>query len=175
MMNTRVYIFHDGDTYPTLEAWSRRLAPTSITRFIGKLSAYLRYRRNPRSQDYMERLVKQTFPDFERHQLLLVEAGAHLPVLDWTALEQIVLLWPDANGTGWARTEREIFRRVQAAASIIVLNGRARCFVLTRSAWRRFRRRRFLEKTFVVEIALLTAFLITSPWLALWDVSQRRR
>jgi hypothetical protein len=123
----------------------------------------------------MEGLAKQTFPNFQRNQLLVVQAGAHLPAFDWTALEQIVLLWPDANGTGWARTEREIFHRAQHASSIIVLNGRRRCFVLTRSDWRRFKWRRFLEKAFVVEAAVLIAFLITSPWLALWDFSQGRR
>ena len=174
-MNTRVYIFHDGETYPALEAVSRRLAPTVVTRLVRKLSVYLRYRRNPRSQDYMERLAKQTFPDFQRDQLLLVETGAHLPMLDWTALEQIVLLWPDANGTGWARTEREIFHRAQDATSIMVLNGRRRRFELTRREWRLFKRRRFLEKAFVVEVALLATFLITSPFLALWDFSQGRR
>jgi hypothetical protein len=174
-VNTRLYIFHDGATYPALEPWFRRLAPSGIMISFRKLLAYLRYRRNPRSQEYMERLAKQTFPDFQKDQLVSVATGAQLPVLNWTALDQIVLLWPDANGTGWARTEREIFHRAQPAASIIVLNGRRRCFVLTRSDWRRFKRRRFLEKAFVVEVAVLAAFLITSPWLALWDFSQGRR
>jgi hypothetical protein len=123
----------------------------------------------------MERLAKQTFPDFRRDELLIVQRGAPLPPVDWRALEKIVLLWPDANGTGWARTEREIFHQAQPAASIIVLNGRRRSFELTRSDWRRFKWRRLLEKTFVVEVAALAAFLLTSPLLALWDFSQGRR
>ncbi len=94
---------------------------------------------------------------------------AILPPFD--KFEQIILLWPDGNGMGWFGIERKVFRAKNANARVYVLNGRKRLFELQRRLWRRYKLRRFLEKSFLLESGLLVVFLLTAPVLALWDLA----
>jgi hypothetical protein len=48
-------------------------------------------------------------------------------------------------------------------------------FELTGSIWWRWRIKRFLEKSFLAEMGFLLVFLMTSPFLSLWDAIRRRR
>jgi hypothetical protein len=99
------------------------------------------------------------------------------PISDLSSLpylgkfEQIVLLWPDGNGMGWFNIERQIFREKNANTAVFVLNGRNRLFELQMALWRRYRLRRFLEKSFLLEFGFLGVFLVTAPALALWDMA----
>lgn len=174
-MSKNMFVFHTGKTYPHLEAWARSGHPSALKNTIVKLAEYLRNRRNPRSQAYMERLAKQNFPDFDADQIVMIEHTPELSNFDWDAVKDVVLLWPDGNGTGWTNIEREIFRRKPSAVRVVVLNGRRRQFVLKQADWRAFQWRRILEKTFPVEMSILLAFLIISPWLALWDFARGNR
>jgi hypothetical protein len=83
--------------------------------------------------------------------------------------EQIVLLWPDANGMGWSDIERELFKKMRDCACVYVLNGRRRFFELSKSRWRAFQIRRALEASFLSEVCVFVVFLVTAPVLALWD------
>jgi hypothetical protein len=80
-----------------------------------------------------------------------------------------VLLWPDANGTGWAPIARHIFRRKCPSTGVFVLNGRQRVLVLTPLEWAGFTWRRALEQTLAMELVFGMVFVVITPWLALWD------
>jgi len=84
-------------------------------------------------------------------------------------VEQIILLWPDANGMGWFDIERRVFKLKRASSDVYVLNGRKRLFGLSKIQWRLIRFKRFLEKSFLLEMGVLLLFIITAPILALWD------
>jgi len=123
----------------------------------------------------MERLAHQIHPGFVAGQTHVVQEDRRLPPLAWHDVDEIVLLWPDANGTGWTAIERQVFRQKTPATPVRVLNGRGRFFLLSRPVWRGFRWRRFLEKSLAPELGILVLFLITSPWLALSDIALGRR
>ncbi len=93
---------------------------------------------------------------------------------DWSACDEIVLLWPDGNGAGWGDVERTIFTRKRPSARVVVVNGRRRRFALDRARWRRFRARRFLQKTLVAEIAFMLVFVLLTPCLWLSDIVRGR-
>ena len=57
-----------------------------------------------------------------------------------------------------------------SSASVHVLNGRGRLFETNGSALTGYRLKRFLEKSFLVETAVLVMFLLSSPFMALWDL-----
>ena len=94
---------------------------------------------------------------------------SNLPAMNLSEFDQIIILWPDANGMGWFNIERQVFKAKKAHATVYVLNGRKRLFELSRTLWRRYRLRRFLEKSFFLEFGVLAVFLMTAPPLALWD------
>jgi hypothetical protein len=161
-----VFVFHTGRTFPVLEEWASRHKPSFFARKILAVASYLEYQRNPRSRSYMETLVACVFP---KEQSKIVEvSGQGIPV-DWQRIDRIVLLWPDGNGTGWSAIEREVFRKKQATAKVLVLNGRRRLFQLERGRWRAIQCRRVLEKTLLLEMTLFCVFLVTGSALALWD------
>jgi hypothetical protein len=169
-----VFLFHMGATKPRVEGFARQKA-AAFTGALTSLGRYLLHRRNPRSLEYMERLAHQIHPRFVAGQTHVVQEDRCLPPLAWHEVDEIVLLWPDGNGTGWTAIERQVFRQKTPATPVRVLNGRGRFFLLTRPVWRGSRWRRFLEKSLVPELGILVLFLITSPWLALWDIALRRR
>ena len=173
-----LFLFHAGTTYPLLERWGRTLLPKSLQRVILKLGGFLEFRRYPRSWEYMNALLSRHISNAHLTTAKRFDADvnvASLPDVDWQRLRQIVLLWPDANGTGWSMIERWVFRHKTFETGVYVLNGRGRLFELTRPGWRRWRLKRFLEKSFLAEIGFLLFFLVTSPFLSLWDAVTRRR
>jgi len=169
-----VFLFHAGTAYPAVERWARR-RNSFLSGPILKMARVLEYRRNPRSLEYMQRLAEEIFPGFDPREMVVVGDDRQLPALDWSAIHKVVLLWPDANGTGWARVVRHILRRKRANTAVFVLNGRRRFFVLNRLTWAGFAWRGFLEKTLAAEILFMLAFIVLSPWLTLWDVVRGRR
>jgi hypothetical protein len=160
-------IYHKGHAYQG----ARWIPNSSIRTFFTKLGGYHEYRGNPRALTYMKELVG-------RHMGSIDLAPAHdLSVLSQIpTVQQIVLLWPDANGMGWFDIERQVFKRNQSRNDVYVLNGRGRLFELSKQQWRAFRLKRFLEKSFLLEIGVLALFLVTAPMLALWDgISEKRQ
>ena len=155
-----LFIYHKGETYP-----GARLIPGRVLRMpFTKLSGYHEYRRSPRSFPYMRDLIASTIGNIEHvavHDMAIVSQVSKF--------EQIILLWPDGNGMGWFDIERQIFKEKRADARVYVLNGRRRLFELPRKQWRAFRLKRFLEKTFLLELGILLVFIVTAPFLALWD------
>ncbi|WP_447983605.1 hypothetical protein [Nitrospira sp. Nam74] len=153
-------IYHKGQAYPE----ARWIPIPSIRRLLTKLGGYHQYRGNPRSLAYMNELIRcqmGTVDLVPRHDLSLLSQVS--------TFEQIVLLWPDANGMGWFDIERRVFNGRKAGSRVYVLNGRRRFFELPRKQWRLFRFKRFMEKTFLLEFVVLFLFLLTAPVMALWD------
>jgi hypothetical protein len=172
-----LFLFHAGKTYPRLERWARALPSKSLRRAIFKLGGFLEFRRYPRSWEYMNTLMSRHVSSAQLTRAKPFDAEmslASLPQVDWQRVRQIVLLWPDANGTGWSMIERWVFQHKTSETRVYVLNGRGRLFELTRPIWRRWCMKRFLEKSFLAEMGFLLVFLVTSPFLSLWDAVMRR-
>lgn len=173
-----LFLVHAGKTYPNLERWAQAIPFQSLHRAIVKLGGFLEFRRYPRSREYMNALISRHISSTSLTLAKPFDADvnvARLPQVDWQRLRQIILLWPDANGMGWSMIERWVFQQKNAETRVYVLNGRGRLFELTRPVWRRWRLKRFLEKSFVAETAFLCVFLVTSPFLSLWDAAMGRR
>ena len=160
-------IYHKGPAYPG----ARWIPSRSVRMLFTKLGGYHAHRGNPRSLTYMKELVGRHMGDIDlvpMHDLSMLSQVS--------TVEQIILLWPDANGMGWFDIERQVFKQKKASSDVYVLNGRRRLFELQRNRWRAFRLKRFLEKSFLLEIGVLSLFMVTAPVLALWDgISERRR
>src|SRR5512145_1195608 len=92
---------------------------------LAKFDKVARYKRNPRTPEYMRHLAKTVLP-----HAAVIEANPHMAAALRHA-RHVVLLWPDAIGFGWAPLEREIFRAKPAGATVSALNGRRRRFQLT--------------------------------------------
>src|SRR5687768_9656984 len=76
------------------------LVPTQPTPGDGvfdKLNRIARYKRNPRSPEYMRHVVASLLP-----QARVIEAARAIPAAAIAQASHIVLLWPDAIGYGWA-------------------------------------------------------------------------
>src|SRR5262249_52185548 len=95
-------------------------------RLFNKLSRLAFAKRNPRDATYMKHLAAATLGEACR----FVEAGPDLAPELLRAADEIVLLWPDGNGYGWAPLERAVFRHKAPPARVLVLNGRRRQFEL---------------------------------------------
>jgi len=157
-----LFVFYDGPVYPRLGVPFRR-----VTRM---LQIHLQYRRNSRSREYMYALAQQTFSDFNPREVLELRDSGKLAVATWESVRTIVLLWPDSNGLGWSPIENYLLRHKPAGMQIIVLNGRRRRFTLGREQLRFFRKRRFLEKSFALDLAATLAFFLFTPILLFWDL-----
>src|SRR5579872_4056435 len=160
-----VFIFHEGRVYPVLEGWAQRNPRSILASVILKLANHVQNGRTVRGRQFMESVAREAFPQFQPDRMLTVGEAALLPQTDWRAVSEIVLIWPDANGMGWAPIERQIFRNAAPGARVLVVNGRRRRIELTRNSWRSMRWRRFLEKSLVVELAFTVAFLFITPAL----------
>lgn len=88
------------------------------------------------------------------------------------AASEIVLLWPDAIGSGWRPVERVVFRWKSHDARISVLNGRRRRFELDSRALAGFRVRRVVEHMGFGEIALAAMLILALPFLVVWDLTR---
>ena len=174
-MNKTLFLFHPGRAFPRLEVWASRRKTSFCARQFLKLAHILENRRNPRNLAYMKHLTQRVFPDFDQDRWVVIEDGCNLPRMDWRVVEDIVLLWPDGNGTGWTAIERELFRQKLPSAQVNILNGRGRLFVLNRTEWFGFRWKRLLEKSLVFELVFALVFIFITPWLVIWDLMRGKR
>lgn len=117
---------------------------------------------NPRSPDYMRRLLDEHHGD----DVTIVGDPAEA-----AAAREIVLLYPDAIGLGFGRLERRLPRGVP----VQVLTGRRRAFTLDARTRRRLRRRRFLERALVGEAIGLALAVAATPALLAVDLVRGRR
>jgi hypothetical protein len=139
-------------------------------RAVDTLHRAVDYRRNPRDREYMMALARRE----GRGAWTIVEDGPALTDAALRDAESIVLLWPDGNGYGWTAIERRVWRTRRPDAVVSVLNGRQRSFELTPSLWRRFRLRRALERSWVGEVAFLSAGVLVGLPLLMWDTIRGR-
>jgi len=169
-----LFIFHRGDAYPGIDRLLARWPHSAVRSVIARLNRFHDGRANPRSLAYMKETINSRIGSLGVEQMNDLSI---LPRIDFSEIDQIVLLWPDANGMGWFNIERQVFRAKKAGTHVYVLNGRRRLFELPRSLWREYRVRRFLEKSFILEIGVIVLFFITAPVLTLWDMvfEPRRR
>ena len=128
-----------------------------------------RYKRNPRDAAYMRALLEETYGG----GAAVVAAPALAPAALRGARE-VVLLWPDGNGFGWASVERRVQAWKSRSCRVFVLNGRRRRFELTPAIRAAYLVRRMLERFWVGELAFSLVFLIASPLLVSWDLLRRR-
>ncbi len=82
----------------------------------------------------------------------------------------VVLLYRDAIGLGWSRTERSTRR---LAGRHAVLNGRRRFFELDRAHRRALRLRRLLSTAWITELLLMPVVGVTTAALSLYDAVTR--
>lgn len=138
-------------------------------RGLGALYRYaVWYKANPRSAEYMRDLLAERLPE-----ALWVSTGADA---DWreriAAADQVVLLYPDAIGLGFAAVERVVLARKRPWAGIAVLNGRRRKFLLNGGTRLALRLRRLLEWTMLPEMLFLPVFVAVTP--VLWALDRVR-
>jgi hypothetical protein len=137
---------------------------------LAKLDNAARYRRNPRTAEYMHGLARSVMPS-----ATIVEVETELPAAQIAAADHIVLLWPDAIGFGWTRIERAVFRAKRRDARVSALTGRRRSVDLAVPTLLGFRLRRMVERLWLGEIAATLLLLFTGPILVVWDLAKGRR
>ena len=128
------------------------------------------YKANPRSEDYMQQLFAEHYP-----------GGAYINIdqeSKWQKAvlkaDEVILLYPDAIGLGFARVEREVKRLLQPWAGLRALNGRRRSFRVNAITLLGLRLRRFLERSMLGEVLATLAFLLVTPLLAVKDWARGR-
>lgn len=138
---------------------------------MGLLHRLVWTRANPRSESYMRDLFVEHFPD-----------GMFVPIdqkPEWRTLlhqsDVVVLLYPDSIGQGYRLVEQEARTRKKPEASLQVLNGRRRLFLLNGATLRDLRWRRFLERWMVLESMALLIFVLVTPCLLIIDWARGRR
>jgi hypothetical protein len=124
-----------------------------------------RYKRNPRDAAYMHALLEDTYGA----GVAVVSGPAMVPEALRKARE-VVLLWPDGNGFGWATVERQVRTWKSRSCRVFVLNGRRRRFELTPAVRAGYLVRRILERLWVGELAFAGVFVVVSPLLVGWDL-----
>ena len=137
---------------------------------VAKLDRIARYKRNPRSPEYMRHVAAGMLPHatvIESHAATVGAAVAHAP--------QIVLLWPDAIGFGWTPIEREIFRHKRRDAQVYALTGRRRVFKLSAATLFGLRLRRLAERLWLGEAVMAVGLLVSAPFLVMWDLARGHR
>lgn len=159
----RLCINHSPPDYP------ERLQRGLLGYLFSRLSLYLRRRRNPRSMEYMEALCTEQFgTDYT------IVAASDISVIAIGEVDEIVLLWPDGNGYGWAAIERTVFSKMDAKAKLTVLNGRRRSFNFNKKLRVQYLLRRFAERFWIAEIFSTALFILVTPLLLLWDFAKGR-
>jgi hypothetical protein len=137
---------------------------------LTKLRRIGRYKRNPRSADYMRHVAASMLPT-----ATLIEVGQAVPADALSHARHIVLLWPDAIGYGWAPLEREVVRRKRPDAAVYALTGRRRAFRLTAGTLFGLRLRRLAERLWLGEAVMAIGLLVSAPFLVMWDFAQGHR
>lgn len=123
------------------------------------------YKANPRDEDYMRTLFGEHYPDGEFINIDK-ESGWRAAV---PRADEVVLLYPDAIGLGFARWEREVKRLLKLWAGMRVINGRRRTFRLGASTLLGLRLRRIMERGMLGEVLAIFVFLLATPLLAVKD------
>lgn len=113
-------------------------------------------RANPRSREYMLRLLNAKFP-----QAILVEEE-NLPDIT----ENLILLYPDSIGIGEGVREKKLLKKIK---HINILNGRQRYFPLTKKTRSKLLFKRFLETTFIAELLIAPILVLISIAYAIKD------
>lgn len=154
------------------DPWPPELANARSSRNPSQLFRYaVWYKANPRSEERMRELFHEYVPEGE---FVAVDRDpAWLQKVAET--DSIVLLYPDCTGLFQGRLEREVLRGKPVRASVRVLNGRSRLFLLTPAVRRSLRLRRFLERTMLLEMAANVVFLLVTPILLILDLARGRR
>jgi hypothetical protein len=168
-----LYIDHDGLVYPVLDRFVRWTGSNRLRGALQRLVLDSMSRRNPRSADYMVKLISDRHVGAPPSVMSVAEVGA-TEAARIAEARQVVLLWRDGIGAGWSHVERFVFRHTSSGASVRVLSGRRREFELTPSVRRSFLVRRFLEKSLLPEIVLTVLFVAASPFLVCWDMLRGR-
>lgn len=138
--------------------------PSSKRRVLRVLQKALDYKRNPRSFAYMSTLAGNV-----GHGNWSVIHDTSLTDQQISEATQIVLLWPDANGLGWGKLTRRVYRAKRSGARVSVLNGRHRYFELNLPFRLRFALRRTIQRAWLGEMALMLAGVAVGLPLAIWD------
>jgi len=135
---------------------------------------YLRavhFKANPRSKEYMQSLFMEYFPGGEF--IDTAQQG------DWPSrvqrADRIVLLYPDATGIGFCKTERKLIRIMPKGCIILALNGRRRLFEFNWLTRKALYLRRLLERYMIGEITAAVFIMLATPFLWLWDQLRGKR
>lgn len=148
-----------------------RLTPqvTAVRRgLLARLSRAFYTRRGARSTEYMRELSRQTLGE----SCVTVEANEPAFNERLRTASEVVLLWPDAIGSGWWPVERTIFRAKYPDARVFALNGRRRRYELNARTLAGFRVRRVLERLWLGEIAMTAIVMVALPFLVVWDLAR---
>jgi hypothetical protein len=125
---------------------------------------------NPRDEAYMRALFAERYPGG-----VFTTTGGD----DWRralpSADTVVLLYPDSNGINFSEVEREVARIKKTWATVRVLNGRRRDFVLSRAVRRALRRRRFVERAMLGEALAVFIFAAATPFFVASDLLRGRR
>ena len=154
--------------FPDASASSR--PPAAQDGVLEKLKRVARYKRNPRSPEYMRHLAASMRPT-----ATVVEVDGALPRAAIAQARHVVLLWPDAIGYAWSEVEREVFNYKRPDAHVYALTGRRRSFKLTTGTLFGLRLRRLAERLWLAESVMALSLLISAPFLVMWDVARGHR
>lgn len=161
MQKSTVGIYHDD--------W--RTTPARASSLADLHRRAVMVKAGPRDSAYMRRLFAERWPD---GQFVDADAGT-----DWTSLvreaDVVVLLYPDAIGLGFGGIESLVARNRKHWATVRVLNGRRRSFVLSRTAHAGLRMRRAIERSMMGEALLIVPFVMVTPFLVAIDLLRGRR
>jgi hypothetical protein len=128
------------------------------------------WKRNARSREYMEALAGEVGAG----RWHVVDGDAGLTDAMIRDASRIVLLWPDANGSGSGEIGRRVARLKTPTTPVYVLNGRRRHFELTPRMRRRFALRRLLQRFWAGEAVWFAAALMIGLPLTAWDLLRGR-
>ncbi|OGV51485.1 MAG: hypothetical protein A2X49_17030 [Lentisphaerae bacterium GWF2_52_8] len=137
------------------------LAPRSMYKKV------LAYKAMPRTEEYMETLFKNHFPEGK----LLYCKNQKETIRSMEKGDKAILLYPDSIGHGFRKIEAALTTR---GIETSVLNGRGRLFALDRKTWNSLRLRRAVESLFLIELAATLIFLAATPFLLAWDILRGR-
>ena len=125
---------------------------------------------NPRDEEYMRALFAERYP-----RGAFVRASDEGWRSELPAADTVVLLYPDSNGIDFSGLEAEVGRLKKTWATVRVLNGRRRDFVLSRAVRRGLRRRRFIERAMLGEALATLLFVAATPFFVVSDLVRGRR
>lgn len=125
---------------------------------------------NPRDEAYMRALFAERYPGG-----LFADTADDGWRRELPAADTVVLLYPDANGIDFSGVEGEVLRRRKTWATVRVLNGRRRDFVLNGGVRRALRRRRFVERAMLGEALAVILFAAATPFFVASDLLRGRK